>query len=420
MNKAVVELVEKVYNILYSEEFKERNRMQNKDFTRNRKLKFHELCILIAKGTKRGMQASINAFLSEISGPVQEYSKAAFCKARQKIKPEAFKELFAVTATHFYTKKFKKYRGYRVCAIDGSDLNLPNTEDLLEHFGSEKYKNGVQVQAQISCMYDVLNHITLDACIEPFNSSERVMALHHLDYLNEHRTDNEMLLMDRGYPSEELLLAIEGSNFKYVMRSSKNNFFREIKAVKSPDEIITRKCKGGNVLTIRVVTVTLPDGKTETLITNIMDKGFSEEDFLKIYHMRWGIETQYNDLKNKFQLENFSGVSPICVIQDFYATLFLSNTLAYIELDCEKELEEINASGEKKHQYQINTSLAISTLKDSVVQLLITDSKIKRIRLLRKIQSQLTKCLSPVRHNRSFPRARKHNAVKFPQNLKNP
>lgn len=395
--------------------------MQDKDFTRNRKLKFHELCILIIKGTKRGMQASINAFLSEISKPIQEYSNAAFCKARQKIKPEAFKELFEVTAAHFYTKKFKKYRGYRVCAIDGSDLNLPNTEELLEHFGSEKYNNGAQVQAQaqISCLYDVLNHITLDACIESFNSNERTMALQHLDYLNEHRTDNELLLMDRGYPSEELLLAIERNEFKYVMRSNKDNFFREIKAVKSPDEIITRKCKDGSILTIRVVTVALSGGKTETLITNIMDKSFSEEDFREIYHMRWGIETQYDNLKNKFQIENFSGISLICVMQDFYATLFLSNLLAYIELDCEKELEEVNVSNEKKHQYQINTSLAISTLKDCVVQLLLTDSKIKQLRLLKKIESQLMKCLTPVRKNRSFPRLKKHKAVKYPQNLKN-
>lgn len=419
MNKAVVEIVRIVYNILYSEEFKERNRMQDKDFTRNRKLKFHELCILIAKGSKRALQASINAFLSEISGPVQEYSKAAFCKARQKIKPEALKELFVATSTHFYTNKFKKYRGYRVCAIDGSDLNLPNTESLLEYFGSEKFNNGIHPQAQLSCLYDVLNHVTLDAYIEPFNSNERVMALRHLDYLSEQRTDNELLLMDRGYPSEELLLSMERSRFKYVMRTSKDNFFKEIRDAKGHDEIITRKCKNGNVLAIRVVTVTLPDGKTETLITNIMDESFSKEDFLKIYHMRWGIETKYNDLKNKFQLENFSGTSPICVIQDFYATLFLSNILAYIELDCEKELEEINASGEKKHQYQLNTSLAISALKDNVVQLLITNSKIKQIRLLRKIKSHLMKCLSPVRPNRSFPRARKHVAVRFRKNFKN-
>lgn len=420
MHKVVAEIVRIVYNILYSEGFKERNRMQNKDFTRNRKLKFHELCILIIKGAKRGTQASINAFLSEISKSVQEYSKAAFCKARQKIKPEAFKELFDVTAAHFYTNKYKKHRGYRVCAIDGSDLNLPNTKELLEHFGSENYNNRVQVQAQISCLYDVLNHVILDAYIEPYKTNERKLALAHLDYLNEHRTENELLLMDRGYPSEELLLAMEKNKFKYVMRSNKDNFFREIKAVKSHDEIITRKCKDGNVLTIRVVTVMLSDNKSETLITNIMDESFSNDDFREIYHMRWGIETRYNDLKNKFQLENFSGISLMCIMQDFFATLFLSNLLAYIELDCEKELEEINSSDERQYQYKINTMLAISTLKDNVIQLLITDSKFKQLRLLSKIQSRLLKCLTPVRHNRSFPRAIKHYALKFPHNLKNP
>ena len=48
-------------------------------------------------------------FLEGTKTEVEEYSKAAFCKARQRINPSAFEELFRTTVTDFYsTPGFKK------------------------------------------------------------------------------------------------------------------------------------------------------------------------------------------------------------------------------------------------------------------------------------------------------------------------
>ena len=38
-------------------------------------------------------------------------------------------------------------------------------------------------------------------------------------------------------------------------------------------------------------------------------------------HMRWGIETAYETLKNRLQLENFTGTKPILLLQDIYSTI---------------------------------------------------------------------------------------------------
>lgn len=152
----------KIYNILHSEEFKEKHRMQEKDFTRKRKLGFTEVSTMILKGMKRGLHAGITEFLEGTKTEVEEYSKAAFCKARQRINPSAFEEMFRTTAIDFYeTPGYKTFNGYRVCAIDSSDINLPNTKELLEIYGSEPYSNGsTQVQSMVSCLYDVLNRDT--------------------------------------------------------------------------------------------------------------------------------------------------------------------------------------------------------------------------------------------------------------------
>lgn len=418
MNKTIARIIEKIYNILHSEEFKEKYRMQDKDFIRKRKLSFPEICLMILKGSKKGLQAAINTFLKETKNQIKEYSNAAFCKARQKINPDAFKHLFKIVAKEFYSNnEYKTFLGYRVWAIDGSKLNLPNTKELLEVYGSENFNNGIHIQAQVSCLYDVLNHVILDAYMEPHNTSERMLAKKHFECLKEFNPKKELFLMDRGYPSEDILLSLENAKFNYVIRSNKKEFFKEVRNVKKDDEVIIRKCKNG-VLKIRVITVKLSSGTTETLLTNILDESISPKMFADIYRLRWGIETKYDDIKNKLELENFSGVTAVSVLQDFYSTMFLSNLLAGMEFECSNELEIINASDEHKHQYKINTSHAISTLKRNVVELLLTDSKHKTKKILKTIHSQLLQCLVPIRDNRLFPRSQKRSTIKFRPNKK--
>jgi len=407
----------KIYNILHSEEFKEKYRMQEKDFTRKRKLGLAEVSTMILKGMKRGLHAGITEFLEETNTEIEEYSKAAFCKARQRIKPSAFEELFRTTAQDFYkTPDYKTIKGYRVCAIDGSDINLPNTKELLDIYGSETYgKGSQQVQSLVSCLYDVLNHIVIDATMNPYNSNERKLALEHLEKLVEIKTQKELLIMDRGYPSAELIEAIEEKGFKYLMRVNKDNFFREIRQAKE-DCSLCRSTENSKIY-YRLVLITLKNGKKEALITNL-EEDFTKEELAKLYNLRWGIETKYDDLKNKLQIENFSGIDKVCILQDFYSTMFLSNILAYIEADCAEEIEKINSSERNKYEYRINTNHAIFVLKRSVVEMLISDSPRKQRKIFAKIEHELLQCLSPVRKDRSFTRTQKHSTLKFPFNIK--
>ncbi len=103
---------------------------------------------------------------------------------------------------------------------------------------------------------------------------------------------------------------------------------------------ITHKFKNLNsVVKIRIIRFQISDGNNEILITNIFDKNFTIDNFAKLYHMRWTIEEKYDDLKNKLEIENFSGNSNIAVLQDFYATIFLNNIASIMTLDCEEEIK---------------------------------------------------------------------------------
>ncbi len=55
--------------------------------------------------------------------------------------------------------------------------------------------------------------------------------------------------------------------------------------------------------------------------------------------MRWGIETAYETLKSRLQLENFTGTKPILLLQDI-VFIYLSNLVEDIILDAERELDQ--------------------------------------------------------------------------------
>lgn len=58
---------------------------------------------------------------------------------------------------------------------------------------------------------------------------------------------------------------------------------------------------------MRVIKFELESGTIETLVTNLFDETISLEDFKELYFKRWGTEVKYNEIKNKLQVQNFTG-----------------------------------------------------------------------------------------------------------------
>ena len=66
-------------------------------------------------------------------------SQQAFSKAPQKIKWEAFKELFHASVAGSYNEEWKVWQGYRLMAIDDTSLRLPSNAALLKFFGGLRH-----------------------------------------------------------------------------------------------------------------------------------------------------------------------------------------------------------------------------------------------------------------------------------------
>ena len=388
------------------------------DFSRKGKMSFTDYIYEIIHNTKSSLQVGLNSFFETYKKENIEYTKQAFSKGRQRIKVKAFQELFYAVVEKFYEKAdLTGWKGYQLFGIDGTHLNLPCTDELAELYGTQVTRGEPQVQALVSCVYDLMNGIIVDTHFAPCNSSERIAAKDMITGFHVKNVTNPVFVMDRGYPSAELIDAIVNAGYKFIMRYP-SEFLKTAK-VQAEDTIIEHKfARLKHSLKLRVLKIQLPNGENEHLVTNIFDPDISSDDFKWVYRKRWDIETKYDDVKNKLEIENFTGYSPKAILQDFYATMFLANLAGVLEYDLHEEIEAAHNKPENRYAYKMNIAMTISELKRTVVEMLATSSKLKRDSLYMDMTIRLAKAVVPERPNRSSKRAKKHKSMKYSNNSK--
>lgn len=212
---------------------------------------------------------------------------------------------------------------------------------------------------------------------------------------------NDLILFDRGYPATALILKLENAGIKYVMRTS-TGFLKVVKEAKEPDQIIEIPDGNQGFLKIRIVKFLLDSGVEETLITNLFDQEFDIQELKELYFKRWGVETKYNELKNRLQLENFTGDSPIAVEQDFYASMYLCNMIALAKADANASIEENHKETTLKYEYKVNTNILIGKLRESFIVILLEKNNRKRSKMLDKLMKEIARNVVPVRPGRKF------------------
>lgn len=419
-------------------EFVDKFKKRNEDFTRDRKLGFTDIIMLLMNMIKKSTQLEIDEFIERFdkkeNGEAMGYSKQAFSKARQKLLPEAFVSLNDTFIDNYYAdSEFDMYRGYRLMAADGTTIELPNTEETREHFGyAEGGINKLRVaRGRASGLYDLANKILIDCELGRYDDNERDLVKKNIEKLLSYNQDHikNLILFDRGYPSLEFILYLMDKKIDFLMRVEKV-FLKEINEIKSDDEIVeielTKKRLAGlklkglgswikNIksIKIRVIKTVLPSGEEEILISSLLSADITKEELIELYFERWSIETKFDELKNKLEIENFTGEKVITIQQDFYASILINNIASMIRQDAEEELQERIKEKELKHEYQINCNLMIGKLKINLVKMLLEDNVGKRSAMYEKFIGEISKSIVPVRKSRSSPRKKGLKSNKY-------
>lgn len=385
-------------------------------FTKEGKMGFVNLISFMLSLKRKSLQIELDNFFKALPGEDCSITKQAFSEARQKISPRAFIILFQAVIRQFYEDDFKTYRGFRLSAIDGTTMELQNTEALREAYGYAENTTTKVARARVSGLYDVENNFLMDAIIDHYKVDEETLAYRHIKTLQELGLKNDLILFDRGYPSKELIARLSEANINFLMRVSPY-FIKEVNRVKSNDEIVEYSYKH-QLYRVRVLKFKLKSGKEEILVSSLLDQSFSLEDFKELYFKRWKIETKYNELKHKLEIENFTGETPIAIEQDFYASMYLSNLVALAKMDADEQIQEKNQTKELKYEYQTNTNILIGKLKDWLVLMILVRSGRKRTRILNDIMNEILRNTVPIRPERTNPRIKKKMRDRYPMNQK--
>ena len=128
--------------------------------------------------------------------------------------------------------------------------------------------------------------------------------------------------------------------------------------------------------------------------------------------MRRGIESVSDDLKNKLQIENFTGEKPIIIEQDIYASIYLSNIINDILQDIAAELSDKNLQ-KQKYEMQLNRNIGIGIIKEELILILMEKRLSKKKAMMESVVREIESNLLPVRSGRHFTRTKGQLASKY-------
>ncbi|BDS11494.1 IS4 family transposase [Aureispira anguillae] len=273
---------------------------------------------------------------------------------------------------------------YQLLAIDGIGIRVPDTEENRCLIGVHKNQYGAIAACKILAIHDVLNRVFYHVHLHPRSVAELVALHQKFEIL----PSNSIMIYDRHY-CDSLLLDRHLKSRKPCLIRMK---IKGIKAVENflksgdTDSIVefrlgerayySARDKYGlknkhpkfSTFKIRLLRVELPNGTTEVLATNLLDKNkFSREEFKDLYSKRWGEETAFDELKNQLKLGVFSGYKAQFVLQDLWSVLIFYNIRSMFIHVAEKELNGQKLKG------QINRNIAITIVKKDWFDLLLSE-----------------------------------------------
>ena len=396
-----------------------------RDFTRERKLPLHKVisALLCMEG------GSLTNELLRYFGCSQDTaSSSAFIQQRQKINEFAFPSLFDLFVKN--TDQERLYKGYRLLAADGSDIQIPTNP---KH--EDSYFPGANGQAPYSLLhldavYDLLQHTYIDAAVcGRWDWNEKGVLCNMVDRSNIAKA---LIIADRGYESYNLMAHIQEKGWKYLIRikdihssgiacgldlpehdvfdveidlnittrqtnevkklCQNRNRYRFIPIGNAFDFLPRENRKHDPVvfysLPFRIVRFKISDAAYETVVTNLGAEEFPPDELKRLYGMRWGIETSFRELKYTVGLLHFHAKKVENITQEIFARLIMYNFSELITSHV--VIQKTN----RKYPCKANFSVAVQVCRQFLLGNVSPPD----------VEATIRRHLSPIRTGRSRPR----------------
>ena len=390
-----------------------------KDFTRKRKLPLKQVLKCVLSMTGKSLRGELMDYFNlSLKMP----TVSALVQQRNKINYTAFEALF-----HSFTESVDErsiYKGYRLLAVDGSDLHTPTNKDEKSSFYEGTNGQKPYNLFHLNALYDLRRRIYVDAVVQG-----RKHENEHRAFVTMVDRDNSSIptiyIADRGYESYNNMAHVIEKGQKFLIRVKDlggNGISSRLKLNDSSFDIdvvlnLTRKqtnkaketldylphnvnfdflpktCRKNipcnpYMLKFRLVRFEIAENSYELLVTNLDKEKFNIAELKELYAMRWGIETSFRDLKYSLSLSYFHSKKTEHILQEIFARLTMYNFAELITSHV------VIKQKNRKYSYRINFAAAVHICRNFFLKN-ISPSDIEALLLMH---------LLPVRQRSANPR----------------
>ena len=397
-----------------------------KDFSRNRKLPFRTVISLLLSMEGGTLKTELLDFFG---CSAEAASSSAFVQQRKKINQEALPSLFRTFVRK--ADAIRTYKGLRLIAADGSDIQIPANPNHPDSFFPGTNGKSPYSMLHLDAMYDLLQRTYMDATLLGQRKTNERSALCAM--VDRSELENVLLIADRGYEGFNLMAHIQEKGWKYLIRirdvaSSRGiasgldlpdekefDLFVDLSLTTKQTKEVKLLCQSRNQyriitgtapfdflprdnrkhdpvvfynLPFRIVRFQIAEDSYETVLTNLDAKAFPPLELKKLYHMRWGIETAFRELKYTLGLLHFHAKKVEFICQEVFARLIMYNFAELIASSV------IVSKADAKHAYKANFSVAVHVCRQFLLGNVSPPA----------VEALIRRHVSPIRPGRSSPR----------------
>lgn len=364
------------------------------------------LLYMAGDSNRRGYGHLLDGFWDEATDfgidlpSAEPVSAPSFCAARDKLAPEFLRSLI-----HEVYERIEadfpddaRFRGRRVLAVDGCKTNLQRSDELDHAFGRP---SGAHVpQALVSVLVNVCNRAPLDVSVHKHATCERSILLEeHLQFLRP----EDILVLDRGYPSYEVVSELLDAGVDFVIRTPRASTFpaiTEFLESGSKDAVVhldlpSVNGREGRRVQLRAARLEGDDGPT-VFLTSLPRSQWSWSTLCRLYRLRWEVEELYKTFKaDYFDQRQFHSKKTAGVKQEVCASLLL--------LAISRYLMGAVAAMHDRPLREVSQKASVLGFADYLIRIFRQDPR-QGVKLVQRLLDRIARQREKRRPRRSFPR----------------
>lgn len=264
---------------------------------------------------------------------------AAYSKARERVPIELTVALFKSSRIEHAKNPYTHWNSYRVFIGDGTYVQMQDTKSIREKY-EVKY-NGKGIEGYPQGLLEVIIERGTGQLHSFKLSSRHVSELSLFYEMLDDLPQKSLLLLDDLYNCFEIISKCKRLGIEMVIPAKRSRNYELIEKLEDGDEIILISApksrskwldinEDSGQIKLRRINCKSPDGAEYVLLTTILDRSITKEDFQLLYLTRWDIEIGIREIKTVMDINVLRSKTPEMVLKELCVSLAAYNLIRKI------------------------------------------------------------------------------------------